>query len=71
MEKDTGIKDFIDKVEKDEAEYLLVTVEPGEKVDSIEVFFSVKSNQSKHSLKQALEKVLDTLNSNDWKNIDK
>ena len=69
MQKSEEINKFIDELEKGELEYLILTLEPGEKVDSIEAFFSVKSNQSKNSIKQALLRVLENLESDDFENL--
>ena len=67
MEKENKINKLVKGIEKENLEYLVLTVNPGVKADEIEVFFSVKSNQSKSSIKQALLRIVENLESDDWK----
>jgi hypothetical protein len=66
MKKENKISKLVDEMEKEGLEYLVLTVNPGVKADEIEAFFSVKSNQSKSSIKQALLRILDNIEADNW-----
>ena len=67
IKKENKINKLINEIDKEGLEYLILTVNPGVKADEIEAFFSVKSEQSKNSIKQALLRILDNIESNNWK----